>query len=95
MEISIEENVKKYLIKKEKLILEITYDDPKGCCTPYTPAVQVKAFKEYPNKNNYKSFQVDEFSVFLENSLLEEKGFRVYSQVKLPFLPMVIEIEKL
>ncbi|WP_319203225.1 hypothetical protein [uncultured Ilyobacter sp.] len=95
MEILIEENVKKYLRRKEKLILEIAYDEPKGCCTPYTPTPQVKIFREYPNKNRYKSFQVEEFTIFIESSLLEEKGFKVYSQVKLPFLPMVIEIEKL
>ncbi|WP_320047202.1 hypothetical protein [uncultured Ilyobacter sp.] len=95
MKILIEEDVKNYLRKKEKLILEIAYDEPKGCCIPYTPAVQLNTFKEYSNKNRYKSFQVDEFTIFVENSLLEEKGFRVYSQVKLPFLPVVIEIEKL
>ncbi len=95
MKILIEDNVKKYLKGKNKKILEIAYDEPKGCCTPYTPTVQVTTFKEYPNKKNYKSFPVEEFTVFVESSLLEENGFRVYSQLKLPFLPMVIEIEKL
>jgi hypothetical protein len=87
--------VKKYLKGKNRLVLEIAYDEPKGCCTPYIPAIQVTTFKEYPDKKGYKSFPVGEFIIFVEQSLLEEKGFKIYSQLKLPFIPMVIEIEKL
>ncbi len=97
MKIIIENDVLEYL--KSKKINSIRLHKPctKGSkCCPVMFKIQVELLKRIDSKlDGVKKIVVSNIDVYLDDSIDKNSDYRIFKVLKVPYFPMVIDIEKI
>lgn len=96
MKIEITQEVLNYLEKKNIKDIRMYLESTKGSkWCPVIFNVQVELLTEVQNKNLGKNRKIifSGVNVYIDKSVPENKNYKIFKVLKIPFFPMVIDVE--
>lgn len=96
MKIEITQEVLNYLEKKNIKDIKLYLESTKGSkWCPVIFNVQVELLTEVQNKNLGKNRKIifSGVNVYIDESVPQNKNYKIFKVLKIPFFPMVIDIE--
>lgn len=96
MKIEITQEVLNYLEKKNIKDIKMYLESTKGSkWCPVIFNVQVELLTEVQNKNLGKNRKIifSGVNVYIDKSVPENKNYKIFKVLKIPFFPMVIDVE--
>lgn len=96
MKIEITQEVLNYLEKKNIKDIRIYLESTKGSkWCPVIFNVQVELLTEMQNKNLGKNRKIifSGVNVYIDESVPQNKNYKIFKVLKIPFFPMVIDVE--
>lgn len=96
MKIEITQEVLNYLEKKNIKDIKLYLESTKGSkWCPVIFNVQVELLTEVQNKNLGKNRKIifSGVNVYIDESVPQNKNYKIFKVLKIPFFPMVIDVE--
>ena len=96
MKIEITQEVLNYLEKKNIKDIKMYLESTKGSkWCPVIFNVQVELLTEVQNKNLGKNRKIifSGVNVYIDESVPQNKNYKIFKVLKIPFFPMVIDVE--
>lgn len=96
MKIEITQEVLNYLEKKNIKDIKLYLESTKGSkWCPVIFNVQVELLTEMQNKNLGKNRKIifSGVNVYIDESVPQNKNYKIFKVLKIPFFPMVIDVE--
>lgn len=96
MKIEITQEVLNYLEKKNIKDIKLYLESTKGSkWCPVIFNVQVELLTEIQNKNLGKNRKIifSGVNVYIDESVPQNKNYKIFKVLKIPFFPMVIDVE--
>lgn len=96
MKIEITQEVLNYLEKKNIKDIRMYLESTKGSkWCPVIFNVQVELLTEMQNKNLGKNRKIifSGVNVYIDKSVPENKNYKIFKVLKIPFFPMIIDVE--
>lgn len=96
MKIEITQEVLNYLEKKNIKDIKMYLESTKGSkWCPVIFNVQVELLTEMQNKNLGKNRKIifSGVNVYIDESVPQNKNYKIFKVLKIPFFPMVIDVE--
>lgn len=98
MKIEITQEVLNYLEKKNIKDMKMYLESTKGSkWCPVIFNVQVELLTEVQNKNLGKNRKIifSGVNVYIDKSVPENKNYKIFKVLKIPFFPMIIDVEEI
>lgn len=97
MRIEIEKEVIEYLKEKGIYNIKLSKRESKGSkWCPVIFQVQVELIKNLKDEHKkMEKVNVEGIEVFVERTVPKENDYKIFKTLKIPFLPMIIEAEKI
>lgn len=98
MKIEITQEVLNYLEKKNIKDIKMYLESTKGSkWCPVIFNVQVELLTEVQNKNLGKNRKIifSGVNVYIDKSVPENKNYKIFKVLKIPFFPMIIDVEEI
>lgn len=98
MKIEITQEVLNYLEKKNIKDIRMYLESTKGSkWCPVIFNVQVELLTEVQNKNLGKNRKIifSGVNVYIDKSVPENKNYKIFKVLKIPFFPMIIDVEEI
>lgn len=98
MKIEITQEVLNYLEKKNIKDIRMYLESTKGSkWCPVIFNVQVELLTEMQNKNLGKNRKIifSGVNVYIDKSVPENKNYKIFKVLKIPFFPMIIDVEEI
>lgn len=98
MKIEITQEVLNYLEKKNIKDIKMYLESTKGSkWCPVIFNVQVELLTEMQNKNLGKNRKIifSGVNVYIDKSVPENKNYKIFKVLKIPFFPMIIDVEEI
>lgn len=96
MKIEITQEVLNYLEKKNIKDIKLYLESTKGSkWCPVIFNVQVELLTEVQNKNLGKNRKIifSGVNVYIDESVPQNKNYKIFKVLKIPFFPMIIDVE--
>lgn len=96
MKIEITQEVLNYLEKKSIKDIKLYLESTKGSkWCPVIFSVQVELLTEAQNKNLGKNRKIifSGVNIYIDESVPQNKNYKIFKVLKIPFFPMVIDVE--
>ena len=96
MKIEITQEVLNYLEKKNIKDIKLYLESTKGSkWCPVIFNVQVELLTEIQNKNLGKNRKIifSGVNIYIDESVPQNKNYKIFKVLKIPFFPMVIDVE--
>lgn len=96
MKIEITQEVLNYLEKKNIKDIKLYLESTKGSkWCPVIFNVQVELLTEVQNKNLGKNRKIifSGVNIYIDESVPQNKNYKIFKVLKIPFFPMVIDVE--
>lgn len=98
MKIEITQEVLNYLEKKNIKDMKMYLESTKGSkWCPVIFNVQVELLTEVQNKNLGKNRKIifSGVNVYIDESVPQNKNYKIFKVLKIPFFPMIIDVEEI
>ena len=98
MKIEITQEVLNFLEKKNIKDIKMYLESTKGSkWCPVIFNVQVELLTEVQNKNLGKNRKIifSGVNVYIDKSVPENKNYKIFKVLKIPFFPMIIDVEEI
>lgn len=98
MKIEITQEVLNYLEKKNIKDMKMYLESTKGSkWCPVIFNVQVELLTEVQNKNLGKNKKIifSGVNVYIDESVPQNKNYKIFKVLKIPFFPMIIDVEEI
>lgn len=98
MKIEITQEVLNYLEKKNIKDIKMYLESTKGSkWCPVIFNVQVELLTEVQNKNLGKNRKIifSGVNVYIDESVPQNKNYKIFKVLKIPFFPMIIDVEEI
>ena len=98
MKIEITQEVLNYLEKKNIKDIRMYLESTKGSkWCPVIFNVQVELLTEMQNKNLGKNRKIifSGVNVYIDESVPQNKNYKIFKVLKIPFFPMIIDVEEI